>query len=385
MNAGKVPLYKIYSDEDDVDGVSRVIRQGMSWATGPNVDRFERIVADYVGRKFGVAFNSGTSALHAVLLAYGIRRGHEVIVPSFTFIATANSVLFVGACPVFADIEEKTYGLDPEDVERRINGRTKAVMPIHYGGGPCLIDKLREVADDHKLLLIEDAAESLGATLNGRKVGSFGNAAVLSFCGNKVITTGEGGLVVTDERSVYEKLKLLRSHGRVETEDYFSSSQMGEYVALGYNWRMSNILATLGISQMAKLEKAVAFRREKAAYLTKRLSTIRGITPPDPANGYHHVYQMYTIQVEGGGKARDALQNHLTGKGITTKVYFSPVHQSPFYKKKFGFEKGYLRTTEKLSQTVLTLPIFPTMTTDEMDYVVSSIKEFMENPPRPLL
>lgn len=380
MSTRKIPLYKIYWDQDDVDSVSNVIEQGMSWAIGSNVDGFEQKVAEYVGRKFAVAFNSGTSALHAILLAYEVGLDHEVIVPSFTFIATANSALFVGARPVFADIEERTFGLDPEDVEKKITKRTKVIMPIHYGGGPCLIEGLRKVAEDHKLLLIEDAAESLGASINGRRVGSFGDAAVLSFCGNKVITTGEGGVVATDERNVYEKLKLIRSHGRLETEDYFASSQVGEYIALGYNWRMSNIIAALGISQMKKLDRVVALRRKNAEYLTRKLSNLKAITPPNPPNGHHHVYQMYVIRVKGGVQIRDALQNHLSTKGITTKVYFSPAHLSHFYRTKFGFKGGELPVTEKLSEQVLTLPIYATMTMDEMDYIVSSTQEFVENP-----
>ncbi len=378
MSTHRIPLYKIFWDRDDVDRVSEVIKQGMSWAIGPKVNEFEETVAKYLDRKYGVAFNSGTSGLHAILLAYGIKPDSEVIVPSFTFIATANSVLFCGGHPVFADIEEKTYGLSPGDVEKKITNKTKAIMPIHYGGGPCSIEELKEIAEDQKVLLIEDAAESIGATSEGKKAGSFGDAALLSFCGNKVITTGEGGAVVTDERGIYEKLKLIRSHGRVETEDYFSSSQMGEYVTLGYNWRMSNITAALGLSQMAKLEKAIALRREKAEYLTRALSKTDELVPPNPSDKHHHVYQMYTIRVKGEAKTRDALQNHLSKKGVTTKVYFPPAHLTEFYRKEFGFKGGELPVTEQMANQVLTLPIYPTMTTDEMDYVIASVKEFIK-------
>lgn len=380
MSAKKIPLYKIYWDKNDVNSVAEAIQQGMSWATGPNVNKFEELAAEYLGRKYGVAFNSGTSALHAILLAYGIKKTHEIIVPSFTFIATANSVMFVGGRPVFADIEEKTYGLSPEDVEKKISSRTKAIMPIHYGGGACLIDELKEIAEHHKLLLIEDAAESLGAKLNGKKVGSFGDAAVLSFCANKIITTGEGGMIVTDERNVYEKLKLVRSHGRLESEDYFSSSKTGEYVTLGYNWRMSNITAALGISQMGKLEEAIRLRRKNAEYLTKHLSKLNGIVTPSPPSGHRHVYQMYIIQVEKGAKTRNALQNYLSDKGITSKVYFSPVHLTQFYRGTFGFRGGELPVTGKLSEKVLSLPMYPTMSADEMDYVATNIEGFIKNP-----
>jgi perosamine synthetase len=343
--------------------------------TGPNIEKFETTVANQIGKKYAVAFNSGTSALHAVLLAYGLKQGDEVIVPSFTFIATANSVLFVGAKPVFADVETETCGLDPEDVQKKITSRTKALMPIHYGGLPCHIKELTEIAEDHKLLLIEDAAESLGANVDGKPTGSFGDAAMLSFCGNKVITTGEGGMIVTDEQDIYEKLKLVRSHGRAETEDYFTSARKMDYVKLGYNWRMSNIIAAVGISQMRKLNKAISLRRKNAAYMSHRLSNIDGIKVPQSPPGYFHVYQMYTIEVNGGKNGRDDIKNHLTDKGIMTKVYFFPVHLTQFYRESFGFQKGALPVTEELSERVLTLPMYASMTTDEMNYVINTIKE----------
>lgn len=375
MTSWKVPLYKIYWDKEDVNRVAEVITQGMFWATGAYIEKFERTVADRIGKKYAAAFNSGTSALHAILLAYRIKKGDEVIVPSFTFIATANSVLFVGAKPVFADVETKTCGLDPEDVKEKITSRTKAIMPIHCGGLPSRINELKEIAEDHKLLLLEDAAESLGAKFNGKPVGSFGDAAMFSFCGNKVITTGEGGMIVTDEQDIYERLKLIRSHGRAETEDYFTSARKMDYVTLGYNWRMSNITAALGISQLAKLNKAISMRRKNAAYMSKHLSNISGIKVPKPPAGYFHVYQMYTIEVTDEKRSRDEIKNHLTDKGIMTKVYFFPVHLTQFYREEYGFQKGELPVTEELSERVLTLPMYASMTTEEMTYVISSIKE----------
>ena len=374
----KIPLYKIYWDDDDVEGVVRIIKRGTYWTTGKEIEEFEKMVADYVGVKYAVSFNSGTSALHAILLAYGISEGDEVIVPSFTFIATANSVLFVNAKPVFADIEEETFGLDPEDVKEKISSRTKAIMPIHYGGSPCKIREIKEVAEDYNLLLIEDAAESLGAHINGKKVGSYGDAAVFSFCGNKVITTGEGGIVVTNSDKIYEKLKLIRSHGRLEREPYFTSSKTPDYIILGYNWRISSFTAALGISQMRKIDKVVEMRRKNAKYLTGRISKISGLLPPIPPEGYYHVYQMYTVRVEEGRRTRDGLKDFLAEKGIMSKVYFEPIHLTYFYRSKFGYVGGELPVTERLSGEVLTLPMYPALSFDEMDYIVNSIKEFME-------
>ena len=350
----------------------------MFWAIGPNIEKFERMVAQRIGKKHAVAFNSGTSALHAILLAHGIKQGDEVIVPSFTFIATANSVLFVGAEPVFADIEGDTYGLDPEDVKKKITDKTKVVMPIHYGGLPCHIRELKEIAEDHKLLLIEDAAESLGANVDGKPVGSFGDAAMFSFCGNKVITTGEGGMIATDQRDIYEQLKLIRSHGRLEKEGYFTSIKTMDYVTLGYNWRMSNITAALGISQLNKLDKLIAMRRKNTLYMSKRLFDVSGVELPNPPKGYFHVYQMYTIKVKDGQEARDGLKNHLAEKGVMTKVYFFPVHLKGFYKDRYSFRGGELPVTEELSEQVLTLPMYASLTTDEMNFIVDQVKVFMQ-------
>lgn len=371
-----IPLFKIYWDEEDIERVTAVIRKGGYWATGPEIREFEKMVADYVGVNHALALNSGTSALHVALAAHGIGEGDEVIVPSFTFIATANAPLFVGAKPVFAEIEETTYGLGPEDVERNITPRTKAIMPIHYGGCPCRIRELKQIAQNHDLLLIEDAAESLGATVEGRKVGGIGHSAILSLCSPKVITTGEGGLIFTNSRDVYEKARLIYNHGRVETADYFSSTEQMQYITLGYNFRMSTITAALAIAQMNKIDKVISMRRENAGYLTERLSIMEEIETPRVPEGYFSVYQMYTIKLRDGDSRRNGLKDFLNKSGIGAKVYFEPIHLSLFYRRKFGCKEGDLPVTEKISQQVLTLPMYPGLTKGEMDYMVEKIKQF---------
>jgi len=278
------------------------------------------------------------------MIAYGISEGDEVIVPSFTFIATANAPVFVGATPVFADIEEETYGLNPNDVASRITERTKAIIPIHYAGCPCKIEELKEIADENNLLLIEDAAEALGAKIGNRKVGTFGDSAMFSFCQNKTITTGEGGAITTNSEDIYKKLKLIRSHG--------------ERKGFGYNFRMSNILAALGLSQLKKIDKIIEMRRENAEYLNQELP---GMTAP---KDYFHTYQMYTIRMDD----RDTLKDRLEKKGIETKVYFDPVHLTDFYKQ---FGQINLPITEKISSEVLTLPMYPSLTKKEMNYIKS--------------
>ena len=377
----KIPLFKILWDEEDIEKVNEVIRSGMSWAVGPYVEKFEGGIAEYIGVKYAVAFNSGTSALHAVLLAYGISKGDEIIVPSFTFISTANCALFVGAKPVFAEIEESTYGLDPKDVERRITPRTKAIIPIHYGGCPCFVEELRRVAKKHGLLLIEDAAEAFGAEINGKKAGSFGDAAILSFCQNKIITTGEGGAVVTNSELIYDKLKLIRSHGRRDIKDYFLSVEDMEYVDLGYNFRMSNIIAALGVAQMKKTDKAVKMRRANAQYMNRKLSQFAEITIPVAPEGFKHVYQIYTIRIKDSRIIRDKLKQYLSERGIMAKVYFNPVHLTQFYRQKFGYKPGELPLTERVAAEVLTLPMYAGLTKGEMEHIALQIKDFLKKCP----
>ncbi|MDD1664839.1 MAG: DegT/DnrJ/EryC1/StrS family aminotransferase [Methanomicrobiales archaeon] len=368
----KIPLFKVYWDEEDVEAIAGVIRSGMNWATGPKVEEFERMIADYVRMDCAITFNSGTSALHAAMIAYGIGPGDEVIVPSFTFIATANAPLFVGARPVFADVEEETGGLDPSDVTEKITKKTKAIMPIHVGGCPCHIRELAEIAEDRNIPLIEDAAESLGARVGERKVGTFGDSGMFSFCGPKVITTGEGGVMVTNRKDLAERLKLIRSHGRAETQDYFSTNEYLDYITLGYNWRISNILAALGTAQLGKIERVIGMRRKNAAYMTERLNReAPAVKTPSPPQDYYHLYQMYTIRTEG----RDTLMDHLGRNGIMAKVYFPPVHLTHFYREVLH-DRSTLPVTEKLAGDSLTLPMYPALTTDEMDLMAMEIGNF---------
>lgn len=371
----KIPLFNIYWDEEDIELVTSVIKRGSYWSTGPEIKELEMEIAQYIGRKYAISCNSGTSALHAVVLAHEIGKGDEIIVPSFTFIATANAVILPGAKPVFAEIEEQSYGLDPEDVKEKITNKTKAIIPVHYAGRPCKeIKALREIADDHGLLLIEDAAESLGSKIYQKMVGTFGHSAMFSFCQNKVITAGEGGMIVTDSKDIYRKLKLIRSHGRLENkEEYFSTTKELDYIRVGYNYRMSSITASLALSQFKKIDKIIRLRREKANYYNKKLSKINKIKTPMESKDYYHVYQMYTIQLDDN-KSRDKMQQHLTNADIMTKVYFEPIHLKTFYRKEFNYKEGDLPKTEQIAKKVLTLPLYPTLANKEIDYIVDNIR-----------
>ena len=372
----KIPLYKIFNDEDDVRIVSKVIKRGMDWAIGPEVEQFEYQLAKYVGSNYCLVFNSGTSALHAALLSLGIRGG-RVLVPSFTFISTANSALMVGAKPTFVDIEEDTLGLDPSKIGQAINTSTKAIMPVHYAGLPCKIEEIKEISKKKKIPLIEDAAEALGSRIRKKMVGTFGDLSVFSFAGNKVLTTGEGGAIVTNSNKIFNKLKLIRSHGRIEKQNYFSSNIKPEYIELGFNWRMSSISAALGITQLSKMEKMINMRRKNAAYLSSRLNKYDKIKVPTEPKHYRHVYQLYSIQLPNLNK-RNMLMKFLTKKGIMSKVYFNPIHQTRFYKQS-GFSKTRnLQVTERIANKILSLPLYPNMKKEELKFIIDSVSEFLE-------
>ena len=373
----KIPLYRIFTDEDDQKSISKVLKRSMDWAIGPEIIQFEKSLAEYVDSKYCISFNSGTSALHASLLATGISKNHEVIVPSFSFIATSNSPLMVNAVPKFVDIDKDTLGLDPNFLENALTKKTKAIIPVHYAGLPCKIEEICQIAKSKKITLIEDAAESLGAHVNGKMTGTFGDVGIFSFAGNKVLTTGEGGAIVTDSKQIFEKLKLIRSHGRKENLSYFSSTSAPNYISIGYNWRMSSITAALAISQLKKLNKLIKLRRSHAKFLSSKLKVFPEITVPIEPEGYYHVYQLYSIVLKNNN-LRNNLKKFLTQKGIMSKVFFDPIHLTNFYRKKILKRKINLENTENISSQILTIPMFPGLSKQELNYICDSISEFLE-------
>ena len=372
----KIPLYKVDWDKEDVRAVTNVIKRGMDWAIGPEIEEFERSLANYHNSKYCVVFNSGTSAGHAALLSLNLKPSSEIIVPSFTFIATANWPLMVGAKPIFSEIEEETLGMDPSYLDSIISKKTKVLMPIHYGGMPCKIIEIKKFAEQHKLTLIEDSAESIGSTIGNKKAGSFGDMSILSFAGNKVLTTGEGGAVIVNSKKLYEKLKLIRSHGRQINSNYFHTTKTPNYISLGYNWRMSSMTAALGISQLRKLETLISKRRKNSIYLSSKLKKYSEITLPLDYKNHKNVFQLYTIRIRGKN-LRNNLMKFLEKRGIMSKIFFEPVHLSKFYSKNMN-KKISLPVTEKISQQVLTLPMYPSLTKNEINFISDTINEFFE-------
>ena len=373
----KIPLYKIYTDDEDVNLITKIIKRGSNWALGPEIEEFENAMKNYVGTDYCVTLNSGTSALHATFLAYGLQENDEIIVPSFSFISTANSVLFIKGKPVFADIEEETFGLNPLLIENKITSKTKCIVPMDYGGRSCKINEIKEITEENNLILVEDAAEALGSSINGDKVGSQSDASIFSFCGNKVLTTGEGGAVVTNSKEIYEKIKLIRSHGRMDNTNYFENPNIPDYLQLGYNWRMSSMTAALGISQLHKLDKIIKMRQENARYLSSKLSKHSEIITPKNIPGHENIYQMYSILLPNR-KIRDLLHDFLTEKRIVSKIYFNPIHLTSFYKLQLQTSEENLPVTEKIASRIITLPIYPNMLLEEKQYLIESIDEFFE-------
>lgn len=376
-NDEPIPLFRIDWDETELKNAVESITRGGYWANGPFVDQFEELLAAYFDVEHAVVFNSGTSALISSLDAAGVGPGDEVIVPSFTFIATANAVKAVGARPVFADIEPAYYGLDPEAVRDAITEETAAIVPVHYAGHPCRIGDLQEIAAAHDLHLIEDAAEAQGAHYEGQLVGTLGDAGVLSFCQNKIITTGEGGAVVTDDDGIAKRLRLRRSHGRASGE-YFDSAETGEYVGMGYNFRMPDIAAALGVAQMERIEDIIDRRRSIAADLTERIAEVEGVHPPVEADGARHVYQLYTVAFDEAID-RDAVIEYLAERDIASKVYFDPVHLSRFYRAEHGSEPGMLPTTEAMSERVLSLPMHANLPLAHRQRIATELAAAVEN------
>lgn len=368
-----IPLFEIPWDETDISNVVESVSRGSHWAKGPYVDEFESRLSDYFGVEHALVVNSGTTALECILRAYDIGVGDEVLVPSFTFIATANVVELAGAKPVFVDIERETFGMDPEDARKKITDDTAMILPIHCYGSPCLIEDLTGVADEAGVPLVEDAAEAFGATAAGQKVGTFGDSAALSFCQNKILPTGEGGAILTEDDEVARAVELFRSHGRQPNSNYFQSDDSGEYTTTGSNYRMPDVVAALGCSQIKKVERLVQSRREVAETYNNNLDDVYGAEPVRgrDSGGDRNVFQLYSILCDSQS-VRSAVIAELKSKGISSKVYWDPpVHRTKAYA---DTECAPLPTTDDVASRVVSLPMYPYMTDSEQIRVVEGVE-----------
>jgi len=333
---------------------------------GRKVDEFENEFSSYIGVKYSIAVANGTSALFLVLKALGIGKGDEVITTPFSFIATANSVLYVKAKPVFADVDPQNFNVNPYLIEQKINDRTKAILIVHLYGNPCDMDKILKTTEKYKLILIEDCCQAHGAEFKGKKVGSFGTGC-FSFYATKNITTGEGGMVTTNDASLAEKIKLLRNHG---------SNIRYYYDNIGYNLRITDLQAAIGIEQLKKLDSFIKKRIFNAEYLNKHLNNIKGLITPGSNSNCLHVYNQYTVRITNEFTlSRDNLVDFLSKKGIATGVYYPvPIHKQLLYQN-LGYENTYLPIAETLSKEVVSLPIHPALTEDDLKMIVDRVHE----------
>ncbi|MDW8065736.1 MAG: DegT/DnrJ/EryC1/StrS family aminotransferase [Anaerolineae bacterium] len=356
-----IPIAKPLIGDEEKQAVLEVLESGFL-TQGPRVQALEEAFAKMCGVRYAVATSSGTTALHIALLAHGISSGDEVITSPFTFIASANCVLYVGARPVFVDIDPQTFNMNPALIEEAITPRTKAIIPIHLYGLPCDMDPILEISHKYNLVVIEDACQAHGAEYKGKKVGSFGTG-VFSLYSTKNITSGEGGMITTDDPKIAERCRAIRQHGM--RKRYYHDE-------LGFNFRMTDIQAAIGLAQLRKLEKFNHIRQANARHLTQHL---RGVVTPYVPSDRTHVFHQYTIRVPCG--KRDALKEFLQKRGISSEVYYPlPIHRQPLYQK-LGYD-GDFHEAERAAKEVLSLPVHPALTPSDLEAIVEAVNEFVE-------
>lgn len=346
--------------EEEKQAVLEVLDSGIL-AQGPRVAAFEKAFAEMCGVKEAIATSSGTTALHTALLAHGIGQGDEVITSPFTFIASANSVLYTGARPVFVDIDPDTFNMNPALIEAAITERTKAIMPVHLFGLSCDMDAISKIAAKHNLIILEDACQSHGASLHGQRVGSFGTGT-FSLYPTKNITSAEGGMITTNDPALAEECRIIRQHGM--RRRYYHDD-------LGFNFRMTDVHAAIGLEQIKKLAKFNAARQRNAAFLSQHL---QGVKTPTVPQGYEHVYHQYTIRVSGG--RRDALIEHLKQHEIGCGVYYPvPVHKQSYYTEQLGYDQT-LPEAERAAAEVVSLPVHPALSPADLETIVDAVNTF---------
>lgn len=357
--APRIRMASPITGPEELDALREVLESGIL-TNGPMTRRFEELMAERHGTRHGVAFANGTVALAAMYLAAGIGPGDEVIVPSLTFISTATSVLHVGATPVFADVDPDTLNLDPDDVERRITDRTRAIVPVHYAGQPADMDRFVALGEAHGLTVLEDAAQAHGAALAGRPAGSWGAAAMFSFTPTKNITTGEGSVVTTDDDELATAMRLLRNHGM---------SAQYHHTVLGYNWRISELQAAVGCCQMARLDDILATKRANAELMAELLDGIDGVAAPVAPADREHPYMIYTLQV--APERRPAITGALDAAGIEWRLYFPPAHTQPIFA---DLADPQLPVTDAAVERLVSIPFHARLGPDELAEIAQVIR-----------
>ncbi|MBM6997243.1 UDP-4-amino-4,6-dideoxy-N-acetyl-beta-L-altrosamine transaminase [Paenibacillus sp. DXFW5] len=377
MRSTMLPYGQQWIDDQDIEAVVGILR-GDFITQGPAIEWFETKVAHYVGAKYAVAFTNGTAALHGACFAAGISAGDEVITTPITFLASSNCVLYQGGTPVFADIDMDSYNIDPEEIKLKLTDRTKAIIAVDFTGQPVEIDRISMLSRDRGIVLIQDAAHSLGASFSGRKIGGWADMTMFSFHPVKHITTGEGGIIVTDDEDYYRKLVLFRNHGMTKNPEELISNDGPWYYEmqeLGYNYRMTDIQAALGVSQMDKLDSFVARRREIAAAYTEAFGGMKGLIVPKQHPSAESSWHLYVLRWDPQyfSADRETIFNELRSLNIGVHVHYIPVYMQPYYQK-LGYRAGLCRNAEVYYQTAMTIPLFPRMTASDVSDVIDGVR-----------
>lgn len=377
-----IPYGHHWIDKDDIESVIAALQSDFL-TTGPKVDEFEKEFAKYVDSKYAVAVSSGTAALHTAAFAAGINSGDEVITTPMTFAASANCVLYQGGMPVFVDIDKKTYNIDPLKIKKKISRGTKAIIPVDYTGQPCDLDEINDIARESGLIVIEDASHAIGSIYQQKKIGSISDLSIFSFHPVKHMTTGEGGIVTTNSKELYEKMLLFRNHGITKDEcDFFSNSKgmwYYEQQLLGYNYRITDLQCALGLSQLKKLDDFIKRRKDIAKRYDEEFSKIEGIITPHQLYDVNSSWHLYVIQLELEklSCARKKIFDELHKKNIGVQVHYMPVYYHPYYQQ-IGYKKGICPNAEWLYERIISLPIYPKMTDEDVEYVVGTVKNIVK-------
>ncbi len=370
-----IPYGRHCIEDDDIEAVSKALKRDYI-ATGPGIAEFEDAFAKYVGVKYAVALSSGTAALHACCFAIGIQPGDEVITTPITFAASANCVLYCGGSPVFVDIDPDTYNISPKEIKKHITEKTKAIIPVHFTGQPCDMDRIHEIARQYNLFVIEDAAHATGAAYHGKKIGSLSDMTIFSFHPVKHMTTCEGGMVTTNNEDLYKKIKAFRAYCITKDPELLEDKEDGpwhyEMQGLGYNYRISDVMCALGISQLKKVDLFVKKRREISARYNEEMKNFDHIVLPYQAEGCDSSWHLYAILIKDG-KRREAYQR-LKGAGIGVDVHYLPVYKHPYYQK-HGYREVKCPNAEFIYDQILSIPIFYRLTDEEQTYVIKQIAD----------
>lgn len=364
-----IPVSKPLIGEEEISAVVEVLKSGMI-AQGPKTKEFEDMFAELCGTKHAIATTNGTTAIHAALYALGLKEGDEVVTTPFTFVATANPALMLGARVVFADISEDDFCIDPKEVEKKITDKTKVIIPVDLYGQIYKFSQIKELADRHNLKIMEDACQAVAAEQNGVRSGNFGDVAAYSLYATKNIATGEGGMIVTNDDEVARKVKMFRHHGQDEAVRY-------EYLEVGHNFRMTDVLSAIGVEQMKKVDMITEKRRSNAKFLDEGLKGIKGLITPIEMEGNKHVYHQYTIRImEEFGHTRDELMEFLKANEIGSGIYYpKPLHLHTHFRE-MGYKEGDFPVAERIAKEVLSLPVNPLLNQEDLELIIENILEF---------